>query len=99
MPEFHYGRFDVRFQSMDKLQRGEDLVILEINGIGSEAGDAFDPALSVRETYRRLFAQQRILFAVGASNRARGFEPAEMSEFLGRFVQQADLLYRYPASS
>jgi membrane protein DedA with SNARE-associated domain len=99
MPEFHYGRFDVRFESMDKLRRGEDLAILQINGIASEAGDAFDPTLSVRETYRRLFAQQRILFAIGACNRARGFESVQIGEFLGRFVQQADLIYRYPASS
>jgi len=99
MPEFHYGRFDLRFESMDKLRRGENLAILEINGIGSEAVDAFDPTLSLRQAYGRAFAQQRILFAIGACNRARGFEPTELGEFLARLVQQADLIYRYPASS
>ena len=99
MPEFHYGRFDLRFATMDKLARAEDLVIVEIGGIGSEAADAWDPALSLVETYRRMFAQQRLLFAIGARNRARGFEPSDATEFLGRLAQQTDLIYRYPASS
>jgi membrane protein DedA with SNARE-associated domain len=99
MPEFHYGRFDLRFAAMDKLARAEDLVIVEIGGIGSEAADAWDPTLSLAEAYRRMFAQQRLLFAIGACNRARGFEPSDAAEFLGRLAQQTDLIYRYPASS
>ena len=84
---------------MDKLARAEDLVIVEIGGIGSESADAWDPTLSLLETYRRMFAQQRILFAIGARNRARGFESSDAAEFLGRLAQQTDLIYRYPASS
>jgi hypothetical protein len=99
MPEFHYGRLDVRFGSIDKLRRGEDLAIVEINGIGSEAIDAWDPLLSVREAYRRMFARQRLLFAIGAANRARGFEPADLGELFSRLAQQADLIHRYPPSS
>ena len=99
MADFHYGRFDLRFESMDKLARAEDLTIVAIGGVGSEPADAFDPALSLAETYRRLFARQRILFAIGARNRARGVETADVTEFLGRFAQEADLLQRYPASS
>ncbi|HEY2135680.1 MAG TPA: hypothetical protein VGH49_07315 [Xanthobacteraceae bacterium] len=99
LPEFHYGRLNVRFGSLDKLRRGEDLAIVDINGIGSEAVDACDPSLSLTAAYRRLFAQQRMLFEIGAANRARGFEPTEIGEFLGRLVHQTDLIHRYPASS
>jgi len=87
------------YSELGGMGRGENLAILEINGIGSEAVDAFDPTLSLRQAYGRAFAQQRILFAIGACNRARGFEPTELGEFLARLVQQADLIYRYPASS
>ena len=49
MTEFHYGRFDLRFDSLDGLMRGEDFSIVEINGIGGEAIDCWDPRLSVGE--------------------------------------------------
>ena len=72
MSDFHYGRFDLRFDSLDDLMRGENFSIVEINGIGGEAIDCWDPRLSVGEVYRRLAGQQRLLFRIGASNRARG---------------------------
>ena len=99
MPEVHYGRLDLRFGSLEALCRGEDFTVVDISGIGSDADDAWDPSLSVRETYRRLFARQRLLFAIGDHNRARGFEPIDATEFLGRMLHETDLIHRYPASS
>lgn len=99
MPEFHYGRFDLRFASIDALMRGENFAVIEINGIGGEAIDVWDPTLSVGEAYRRLFAQQRLLFMIGERNRARGFAPMPTGEFLGHLVRQTRLIRRYPASA
>ena len=33
MREFHYGRFRLRFASIDELARGENFSVIEINGI------------------------------------------------------------------
>ena len=43
----------------------EDFSVLEINGIGGEAIDCWDPRLPVSEVYRRLAEQQRLLFWSG----------------------------------
>jgi membrane protein DedA with SNARE-associated domain len=99
MPDVHYGRLGLRFGSIEALSRGEDLVVVDIGGIGGDADDAREPSLSLREAFRRRFARQRLLFALGAHNRARGFEPPLAGEFFGRLVQETDLLHRYPASS
>lgn len=99
MREFHYGRFDLRFESVDGLKRGEAFSIVEINGIGGEAIDCWDPHLSVREVYRRLAAQQQLLFTIGARNRARGFMPTAAREFLSSLIRQGQLIRRYPAST
>ena len=99
MSEFHYGRFDVRFDTIGRLLRGEGFAIVEVNGIGGEAIDAWDPGLSVMETYRRLLAQQRLMFEIGAANRARGFLPTGPVEFVNALVRQTQLIRRYPASS
>jgi membrane protein DedA with SNARE-associated domain len=98
MREFHYGRFDLRFTSFEALLRGEDFSIVEIDGIGGEAIDAWDPVLPMRETYRRLAAHQRLLFMIGAANRARGFEPCGVGEFIAPLLRQTRLIQRYPAS-
>jgi hypothetical protein len=99
MPDVHYARLSLRFAALDKLARGEDLVVIDIGGIGGDADDAWDPALPLREAWRRQLARQRLLFALGASNRARGCEPLDAGEFFGRLVQETDLTHRYPASS
>lgn len=99
MREFHYGRFDLRFESLEALVRGEDLSIVEINGIGGEAIDCWDPHLSVGEVYRRLAAQQRLLFQIGQRNRVRGFRPTRVGDFLGSLIRQGQLIRRYPAST
>jgi membrane protein DedA with SNARE-associated domain len=99
MTEFHYGRFDLRFDSLDAFMRGEDFSIVEINGIGGEAIDCWDPRLRVGEVYRRLVDQQRLLFLIGDRNRARGFRPTSAADFLGSVIRQTQLIRRYPASA
>jgi len=99
MAEVHYARLSLRCGSLDALLRGEDLTVVGIGGIGGDADDAWDPSLSLREAWGRRFARQHLLFAIGKHNRARGFEPPEAGEFLGRLVRETDLLHRYPASS
>ncbi len=99
MTEFHYGRFDLRFGSIEALMQAEDFAIVEINGIGGEAIDCWDPHLGVRECYRRLARQQHLLFQIGMRNRARGFRPTEVGEFVSSLFKQNKLIRRYPASA
>jgi len=99
MREFHYGRFDLRFEDVETLMRGEGFSVVEINGIGGEAIDCWDPHLSVTEVYRRLARHQRLLFSIGAGNRARGFLPTKPSEFVGSLIRQGQLIRRYPTST
>jgi hypothetical protein len=99
MKEFHYGRFDLRFESVEALMRAEDFSIVEINGIGGEAIDVWDPRLSIREVYRRLAGQQRLLFMIGERNRARGFRPTGAADFVASLMRQTQLIRQYPAST
>src|SRR3546814_16247385 len=75
MPEFYFGRFDVRFRSVEAHGRGEDFQILEVNGASAEAINIWDPEKKVRETYRVLFEQFRMPYDTGARNRDRGPRP------------------------
>lgn len=99
IPEFHYGRFDIRFDSPGALAAGEGFSIIEINGVGGEAIDVWDPGLSVAEVYRRLYRQQALLFVIGDRNRRRGFAPPGLISSLRPAFHQSQLIGRYPASS
>lgn len=99
MPEFHYGRYDVRFASVERLREGEDFRIIEINGAGSEPISAWDPEMTLWQVYARLLRQQRLLFEIGARNRARGWKPAGLLAMFRAARQQTRLIGRYPPSS
>lgn len=99
MPEFFYGRFDIRFASMERLRAGEDFRIIEINGAGSESISAWDPQVPVSEVYRRLASHQRMLFEIGARNRARGWKAPGLTAVLRAAWKQRRLIGRYPPST
>ncbi len=99
MSEFHYGRFDLRFSSLDQLMRGEDFCIVGVGGIGVEPVDTWDPHLPLSEVYRRQVDRQRILFLIGEKNRIRGFAPMRCTDVIRRLVRRAQLARRYPASA
>lgn len=98
MPQFHAGRFDVRYYSLQDLREGR-FTIMEVNGAGSEAVHAWDPKYSLRQTYRMVFAKQRELFALGAANRARGHRPIGMLALARHWLRQQRLISRYPPSN
>jgi hypothetical protein len=99
MPAFHFGRFDVRFDSLQELAAGRAFSIMEINGAGSEAIQAWDPATGVVAGFRMIFKKQRILFAIGHAMRKKGFKPLGVLALAQLNRRQNQLVARYPPSN
>lgn len=99
MGEFHFGRFDVRFASAQALRQGHGFTIMEVNGAGSEAIEAWDPATGLLAGFRTIFAKQRLLFAIGAANRRRGARPIGLLALARLNAAQNRLLDAYPPSN
>ena len=98
MPDFHVGRFDVRYTTLDALGRGE-FKVLEINGAGSEAIEFFGEDVPFFDSYRGVLGKNAILFALGAQNRARGAAPCGWWALQKAFRRQHRLLGLYPESN
>ncbi len=96
LPEFHFGRIDVRFTSRAALHRGEGLRIIEINGAGSEATHIWDPRTSLMEAWRTQFQHYGAAFRIGAANRARGYRPSSIPDTLRLWRLQRRLMASYP---
>ncbi|MEO6018368.1 MAG: hypothetical protein ABIP46_14020 [Polaromonas sp.] len=99
MPSFHFGRFDVRFESLQALSAGNGFTIMEVNGAGSEAIQAWDPDTGVVAGFRMIFDKQRILFAIGDAMRRRGVRPIGLLELWRLNRRQLQLIERYPPSN
>ncbi len=96
IPEFYFGRFDVRFPHFAALQSGTDFTIVEINGAGAEATCIWDSKTSLREAYRKLIHQFRILFKIGSLNRDRGFKPVGLWQLYRLYRLETTLIKKYP---
>jgi hypothetical protein len=86
---FYFGRFDLRAPSLDAFRRGEDLTILELNGVTAEVTHIYDPAVSLLDAYRALFEQWRLAFEIGEANVARGARVWSIAELAGLLTAEA----------
>ena len=75
LPGFFIGRYDIRYENEEDFKHGLNFQIVELNGATSEATSIYDPRNSLFSAYRTLFRQWRLVFAIGASNRANGHAP------------------------
>ena len=71
LPDFYFGRYDLRGATLDDILAGRFKVI-ELNGVSAEATHIYDPATSLASAYRTLFRQWSIAFRIGALNRRAG---------------------------
>ena len=96
IPEFYFGRFDVRFPDFHTLQQGKHFKIVEINGAGGEATSIWDSATSLGDAYKTLILQWSLLYRIGALNRARGFRPVSMATLFKNYRLEKQLSQIYP---
>ena len=98
LPEFHFGRFDVRFERFADVQQGRGFTIVEIHGAGAESTHIWDRRTTLLGAWRDLMRQYRWLFEIGAANRARGFKPLSWAEFRRDYRREKLLTPQYPAT-
>jgi hypothetical protein len=96
LPEFHYGRLDVKFKDIESLTRGEHMQIVEINTASSESLHIWDSNTGFKEAVSSLLFQYRTLFSMGASNREKGYRPPGLNALLKAWRLERQLTQHYP---
>jgi hypothetical protein len=96
IPDFHFGRFDVRFRSVAELRLGTGFSVIEVNGVGSEATHIWDPRTTLLAAYAAQFAHYRAAFEIGRRNRAAGHRPSGVWDLFRAWRQQRTLMASYP---
>jgi hypothetical protein len=96
MPDFYFGRIDVRFASTASLRRGVGFQVIEINGAGSEATHIWDPSTKLLDAWRTQFFHYGAAFRIGAANRRRGFASSGVRRMYRDWMNQRRLMALYP---
>lgn len=86
MPDFYYGRFDVKTNSLEDLKKGS-FRIIEVNGVSSEPGHIYDPECSLERAYRDLFWHWDKMSEIASKNKAQG---QTKESFLTTFISMLD---------
>lgn len=87
LPGFFFGRFDIRYGDEARFRRGEDLAILELNGVTSESTNIYDPRRSLLTAYITLARQWSAAFAIGKANLRAGLASPTSARELLRLVR------------
>ncbi len=85
IPEFYFGRLDIRYRSLELLEAGKDFSIIEVNGAGSEPTHMYDPRHSLFFAWKEIVRHWIILFKISRANRRRGYPYLSFSEGLRMF--------------
>lgn len=96
IPEFYFGRIDIRFKSMEDLETGDNMRILEINGATGEVTHVWDSKNTLWSAYKDLAHQYKLLYQIGAKNKKRGFKPDSLLYLLKEFAAYKKLAAKYP---
>jgi len=96
LPGFFVGRYDIRYANEEDFKQGRNLQIIELNGATSEATSVYDPRNSLFSAYRTLFRQWRLVFAIGAINRANGQTPSSLGTLWRNWRQYSAAALSYP---
>jgi hypothetical protein len=72
---------------------------VELNGAASESTNIYDSRNSLGKAYRVLFQQWRLIFAIGAANRARNIKPISLLELWREWRKYSQAAASYPIAS
>lgn len=99
IPDFHFGRFDIRFRNLEDLLQGKGFRVVELNGAGAEMLHIWAGTGTLGQAWRTLWRQYRDLFSIGAAMRRQGHQPVGLRGMIRLQRQQERLRRGYPPSS
>lgn len=97
IPEFYFGRLDIRFDNWEDLKRGRKFCIIEVNGAGAEPTHMYDPRHSVFFAWKEIVRHWIILWRVSVRNHKRGVPYMNMKDGLRMFSEDKEWSRRLDA--
>ncbi|MBN8852163.1 MAG: hypothetical protein BGO55_00260 [Sphingobacteriales bacterium 50-39] len=87
IPEFHFGRLDIRYRDWEELRQGRNFYVIEVNGAGSEPTHIYDPVHSIFFAWKEIIRHWVILWRISRLNHKRGFSYLSTREGIQMFKE------------
>lgn len=97
IPEFYYGRLDIRFDNWEDLKQGKNMAIIEVNGAGAEPTHIYDPRHSLFFAWKEIIRHWKLLYQVSLVNHQRGIPYLTFQEGLAMFREDKEWSRRLAA--
>ncbi len=81
-PGFNFGRYDVKVPSIEDLQAGRNIVVLELNGVMGEPAHIYQPGYPWRRGMQDLCGHFKKAAEIGEAWREKGVRPPEPGDLL-----------------
>ncbi|HNJ29368.1 MAG TPA: ATP-grasp domain-containing protein [Ferruginibacter sp.] len=85
VPEFYFGRLDVRYENFESFREGRQFSIIELNGAGSEPTHIYDPSHSIFFAWKEIARHLGLLYRVSVRNHKKGYRYLTVQEGLQMF--------------
>ncbi len=72
MNGFYYGRFDLKVKSMDDLYAGNNIRIMEVNGVSSEPAHIYDSHMNIFKAVSAIIYNTKISYKISMLNHKNG---------------------------
>lgn len=76
---FYFGRFDLKVKSFDDLYKGQNIAIMELNGVSSEPAHIYDARYTLFKAYRQLVWHWKLVYVISQQNRKNKVPTARLS--------------------
>ncbi len=78
---FNYGRFDLKVKTIDDLYKGENIKIIELNGVNADCAHIYDSKYTLLKAYKDICSHWKILSEIAQFNKKMGFSPIDLNHF------------------
>ncbi|MGN6490594.1 MAG: NRDE family protein [Agriterribacter sp.] len=68
VPEFYFGRLDIKYSSWEDLCEGKNFSVIELNGAGSEPTHMYDPSQSIFFAWKEIIKHWKLLYTISSLN-------------------------------
>lgn len=72
VPGFYFGRLDVMYNTFEELERGENFLLVELNGAASEPTHIYDPKHSLFFAWKELMRHITYMYRISVENHKNG---------------------------
>lgn len=92
IPDFYYGRFDLKVNSLEDLYAGKNIKLMELNGVTSEPAHIYGNNMNLLKAAQSVILHSNIIFKIAMQNKKRGVRFTPFFPFVKHLVNYKSLL-------